>query len=124
MNSNSLSTLNPELANQWHPTKNGSLTPLDFTPGSSKKVWWLCKKAPDHEWESSIKNRTKGRGCPMCRGLYVVNSNCLSTTHSKLASELHPKKNGTINGETFIVNPRKEFGGNVVTTPNMNGKQF
>lgn len=101
VNSNSLSTLNPELANQWHPTKNGSLTPLDFTPGSSKKVWWLCKKAPDHEWESSIKNRTKGRGCPMCRGLYVVKSNCLSTTHSKLASELHPKKNGTINGENI-----------------------
>ena len=32
----------PDLVKQWHPTKNGELTPNDFTYESNKKVWWLC----------------------------------------------------------------------------------
>ena len=31
----------PELAMQWHPTKNEGLTPEMVTCGSKKKVWWL-----------------------------------------------------------------------------------
>ena len=27
----SLAEVNPELAKQWHPTKNGDLTPFDIT---------------------------------------------------------------------------------------------
>jgi len=27
----------PEVAAQWHPTKNGDLTPENVTPGSPKK---------------------------------------------------------------------------------------
>ncbi|RKJ16688.1 hypothetical protein D7X33_47280, partial [Butyricicoccus sp. 1XD8-22] len=38
---NSLASLNPELASQWHPNRNGNLTPQDITCGSNKKVWWL-----------------------------------------------------------------------------------
>ena len=29
----------PHLVKEWHPTKNGELTPNDFTHGSGKKVW-------------------------------------------------------------------------------------
>jgi hypothetical protein len=61
---NCLQTVNPELAKQWHPTKNGGLTPNDVTKGSNKKVWWYCENG--HEWEASIANRTKGNGCPNC----------------------------------------------------------
>ena len=32
----SLARLKPILASQWHPTKNGDLTPEDVTPGSKK----------------------------------------------------------------------------------------
>jgi len=39
----SLAILNPELAKEWHPTKNGSLTLYDATLGSGQKVWWKCK---------------------------------------------------------------------------------
>ena len=56
----SLAEVNPELAKQWHPTKNGDLTPFFFSQGSEKKVWWKCDKGVDHEWESSINNRSKG----------------------------------------------------------------
>ena len=61
---NDLATTHPELAAEWHPTKNENLTPQDITFGSGKKVWWQCKN--NHEWEASVDNRTKGRGCPVC----------------------------------------------------------
>lgn len=62
---NCLATLRPDIAVQWHPTKNGSLTPKDFTCGSDKKVWWLCDNG--HMWKTSIENRTYlGYGCPQC----------------------------------------------------------
>lgn len=61
-----LHILCPELSKEWHPTKNGSLTPKDVTPSSDKKVWWLCKKNKSHEWAAQITNRNNGRGCPYC----------------------------------------------------------
>ena len=91
--SNSLATLQPEISNEWHPTKNGELTPSDVVPGSSKKVWWKCPKGEDHEWETKIVLRSKGNGCPICRGLIVVKSNCLATCNPDISSEWHPTKN-------------------------------
>lgn len=41
---NDLQTVNPELAKQWHPTKNGNLKPADVTAYSRKKVWWLLSE--------------------------------------------------------------------------------
>ncbi|MBQ6493175.1 MAG: zinc-ribbon domain-containing protein [Erysipelotrichaceae bacterium] len=61
---NDLATINPDLAKEWHPTKNGDLTPSDVTPSSGKKVWWKCSFG--HEWEAQICNRNAGRGCPEC----------------------------------------------------------
>ena len=57
----------PEVAEEWHPTKNGALTPSEVTPGSHKKVWWRCKKK-GHEWEAMIKSRANGSGCRKCLG--------------------------------------------------------
>ena len=37
---NDLATLYPEVAKEWHPTKNGILTPKDIRPKSNKKYWW------------------------------------------------------------------------------------
>jgi len=53
---NCLATKSPELASEWHPTKNGNLTPYDVTFSSGKYAWWKCKEC-GHEWESSITNR-------------------------------------------------------------------
>lgn len=67
---NDLATLNPELAKEWHPTKNGMLTASDVLPSSSKRIWWICSTC-GHEWSSTINNRTK-RGCPRCSsGIHV-----------------------------------------------------
>lgn len=61
---NDLATVNPDLAAEWHPTKNGDLTPEDVTEASGKKVWWLCKNG--HDYEMAIYNRKRGSGCPKC----------------------------------------------------------
>ena len=69
---NRLDLLYPEVASQWHPTKNGDLKPTDFTYGSDRKVWWKCNKCNEHEWEVQIWKRTnKGYGCKMCSGEVV-----------------------------------------------------
>ena len=59
-----LATEYPEIARQWHPTKNGSLTPRDILPYSEKKIWWRCDKG--HEWEATPSNRVQGRNCRQC----------------------------------------------------------
>ena len=63
---NDLQSKFPELAKEWHPTKNGTLKPNMVSCGSGKKVWWICKNG--HEWQAIIKNRSKGNGCPYCSG--------------------------------------------------------
>ncbi|HSN23256.1 MAG TPA: zinc-ribbon domain-containing protein, partial [Methylomicrobium sp.] len=52
-----LYVLRPDLAKEWHPTKNGNLGPKDVTPGSAKKIWWLCEKG--HWWQASVRCRTR-----------------------------------------------------------------
>lgn len=100
--SNCLLTTHPEIASQWHPTKNGDLTPLMIGACTEKygKIWWQCPIAKDHEWEASVSSRTGKRaqppGCPCCVGKKVVLSNCLATTHPEIASEWHPTKNGIL----------------------------
>lgn len=60
----SLAEQDEELTSQWHPTRNGDLTPADVTGNSGRKAWWLCNRG--HEWQAMINNRTKARGCPKC----------------------------------------------------------
>ena len=93
---NSLGVRYPELAKQWHPTKNGDLTPESFTPGSHETVWWKCAVC-GNEWKAEIKSRASGVGCPVCAGRMVkIGYNDLATTHPELVNEWHPTKNGTI----------------------------
>ncbi len=92
---NDLATINPELAAQWHPTKNGKLTPDKVMPGSSRKVWWLCDKG--HEWQATVGSRSQGRGCPYCSGRKVLAGyNDLATTNPEIAAQWHPTKNGNL----------------------------
>ena len=91
---NRLSLRFPELVKQWHPTKNGSLTPSDVSYGSHKKVWWVCING--HNWLDTVLHRTNGRGCPYCSGKKVCEDNCLATLRPDLAKEWHPTKNGKL----------------------------
>ena len=93
--SNCLATKNPQVASEWHPTKNGSLTPYDFVCGSHENVWWQCSKNPKHEWPAIIKNRSKekGNGCPYCAGLYASEDYNLLKDNPELCEEWDYNKN-------------------------------
>ena len=61
---NDLATINPELAKEWHPSKNGELSAEDVTPASGEKVWWICSYG--HEYQAQVCARKAGSGCPKC----------------------------------------------------------
>ena len=65
----SLRAVQPGLAAQWHPIRNGDLQPDAVMPGSGKMVWWRCPVDESHEWRTSILGRVQhGSGCPICAG--------------------------------------------------------
>ena len=61
---NDLATTHPQLAEEWDYDKNEK-TPQEYSKGSDKKVWWLCK-AYSHSYCSAISSRANGTGCPVC----------------------------------------------------------
>ena len=91
----------PEIAQEWHPTKNQPLTPADFTAISAKRVWWKCRVC-GHEWPTSIQNRTSNKtGCPVCSGHTIIPGvNDFQTKCPTLAAEWHPTKNLPLTPDT------------------------
>ncbi len=90
-----LLTKHPALAAQWHPTKNGALTPRDVTAGSMRRVWWRCDRG--HSWQAVVFSRAEGTGCPYCTGKRVLPGfNDLATLCPDIAAEWHPTLNGAL----------------------------
>eukprot|EP00128_Syssomonas_multiformis_P003509 Colp12_sorted_trinity150504_noHs@2983 len=83
----------PEVIRQWHPHKN-TVGPESVTPGSAKKIWFMCDEG--HEWEAILLNRTRGNGCPTCNRKKVTSTNTLLAKHPEVAAEWHPTKNGEL----------------------------
>jgi len=81
----SLGTLYPDLAKQWHPNKNGALTPSDVTPRSGRHVWWRDPNHPSRVWRAVVSSRVVGALTPWERGLRADRYNCLATTHPAIA---------------------------------------
>lgn len=95
MGFNDLASVCPEIAAQWHPTRNTPLTPENVTLSSNKKVWWICRKG--HSYEMVIKNKTAGQGCPYCSGRYAIpGESDLATLYPAIAAQWHPVKNGDL----------------------------
>lgn len=98
----SLVNLYPEIAGQWHPTKNNDIKPEDVSHGSDRIIWWLCPLG--HEWKNKIKNRVKNyntnkRGnkcsCPICGNKRIADdfSNSLYSNWPEVIKYWHPIKN-------------------------------
>lgn len=88
---NNLNEIFPEIAKEWHPTKNGKLKPYHVTRSSNKVVWWVCDK--NHEYQSEVNRRTSTQrkgGCPYCSGKRVNSKNCLAIMNPNLTKEWHP----------------------------------
>lgn len=105
---NSLATLFPQLAKEWHPTQNGKLTPADVTYGSNQVVWWKCKKGKDHVWSANVRRRTRtGKGCPFCHGLRASTTNSLVSLCPEIAAEWHNTKNRGLNREAIVARSQR-----------------
>src|SRR3989339_468494 len=103
----SLLALNPKLAKEWHPTRNGELLPENVVPGTSRKAWWICKHG--HEWQAIVVSRNKGHGCPYCSGVKASMENCLAAKNPRLAKEWHPTKNGKLTPEDVLPGSNKKI---------------
>lgn len=92
---NNLARTHPEVAREWHPTRNGQLRPADVTPASGRRVWWRCRhRACSHEWEAVIANRTShGTGCPDCANRVATPRTSLASLRPDVAREWHPTAN-------------------------------
>ena len=90
---NDLATVNPAVAAQWDPERNGDLTPRQVSAGSNRRAWWRCERG--HRWEAVIAHRgLKNVGCPYCANRRVLPGfNDLATTHPRLAAQWHPTLN-------------------------------
>lgn len=104
--SNCLATRNPKLAKEWHPVKNGLLTPRDVTSGNARRVWWICRKG--HEWEYPVGWRNSGDGCPYCAGKRPSRNHCLANSSPEIAAQLHPAKNGKLTAEALTPNSSRK----------------
>ncbi len=63
----SLACLDPELAKEWHKTKNNDLTPRDVLWHSKTVIWWQCPKNPKHAWQLDVCRRVMERTtCSHC----------------------------------------------------------
>ena len=104
-NSYNLKAISPTLSKQWHPTKNGNLTPKDVTPRADQKVWWICEN--NHAWLAKISKRANGTGCPYCAGRAACRGNCLETKSPELSGEWHPTKNGKLTPRDIVAGSNK-----------------
>ena len=113
---NDLATLNPALAAEWHPERNGEFKPTDVRPASMKKAWWLLPYDDpdsgmhfDFEWEAIINNRNKGAGCPYLSGDAVwPGFNDLATKAPEIAKQWHPTRNGDLSPADVTANSNKK----------------
>jgi DNA-directed RNA polymerase subunit RPC12/RpoP len=104
----SLEAVAPDLAREWHPTLNGSLTPSMVLSNSRYTVWWLCKRG--HAFPAQITARRHGNGCPYCSNKKVLPSvNDLVTTHPAIASQWHPTLNGTMTARGVVAGSARQI---------------
>ena len=105
---NSIKSLYPELLEEWDYEKNKYIRPEECSPGSEKKVHWICKEG--HEWMASISNRTRHKsGCPYCCGnLAIPGVTDLKTKCPELMEEWNYDRNININPETITFRSHKK----------------
>ena len=106
---NDLQTKHPDIAKEWHPTKNGDMLASMVAPKSNKAVWWLCSVCGG-EWKASPSTRVgQGCGCPICAGKKVkIGYNDLATVRPDLAKEWNNDKNGDLTPQKITKGSNKK----------------
>jgi len=61
-----LTETHPRIAADWDHERNET-APEDVTHGVRHRVWWRCSVQDcGHRWQATVRNRTRGNGCPKC----------------------------------------------------------
>lgn len=105
---NCLETVSPSIARQWHPTRNGDLSPRDVTAQSNRAVWWRCEKYPHHEWQSDIAGRRRRPNCPFCSNKKLSRENSLAAMFPDIASQWHATRNGHLTPKDVVFGSGKK----------------
>lgn len=101
--STALAHVAPQVAAEWHPTRNRTLLPTEIHSSSPRLVWWKCAGGPDHEWRQSVRDRTRnGKRCPFCFGPRMSSDKSLAARCPAVAREWHPRKNGKLTVEELF----------------------
>lgn len=65
--SESFASTHPDIAVEWHPTRNRDKRPEHFTFGSHFEAWWQCPIYKTHVYQARISSRTSMlSGCRRC----------------------------------------------------------
>ena len=86
--------VDPQLAGQLHPTRNGPVDAASVSAGSAARLWWQCPAG--HAWPAVVAHRTRGAGCPSCAGLLPTADTYLAAVNPALAAQWHPRRNGAL----------------------------
>lgn len=65
-----LSEFQPEIASQWHPTRNGRYAPSNVVWNSKRTIWWRADCC-GYEWQDTPMHRDMYQRlrCPQCRSI-------------------------------------------------------
>lgn len=109
---NNLFVKNPLLSMQWDYEKNKKL-PMDYTPFSNKKVWWVCPKC-GRKWEAQINDRNRrfanSKLCSHCSMSYGENKiseflchNNIRYIYEKTFDDLFGLKGGLLSYDFYLI---------------------
>jgi len=95
---NDLASQRPDIACEWHPTRNGTRRPRHVYVNTRSKAWWRCHKG--HEWRAEVAKRTlQHQGCPACaveRSRVRAGVNSLADVRPDLAAQWVKFLNGSL----------------------------
>ena len=100
---------NAQLMAEWDWEKNNDLCldPYMLTQGCHTIVWWKCIQG--HSYESQIRNRVSGYGCPYCAGKKVmIGYNDLETFYPEVAKDWNYDRNGILTPTTVTYASNKK----------------
>lgn len=109
---NDLLSVRPDLAKEWDGDKN-IFNPDEIMAGSSKKYWWKCSKC-GYEWQTTVANRMKSKGCPACANQVVRKGyNDLFTVCPAIAREWDAESAIKLRQMRLYSEVPRKLGGNV-----------
>ena len=106
----------PEIAKEWHPTRNVDYDIKNVSSCSNINVWWLCSKC-GNEWKTKVGHRTiGGTNCPKCskeqsaqaKVKFHANAMNFAKNFPEIAEEWNYEKNGELTPSSISVHSNKK----------------